>query len=266
MFFEKRTSKNLNTPKNILFQKLRYLNSLNSKVLNSVLIFFFFPKRKILLKQFNDWFSISESLFINIINLLKGIGESLFTKITGLLVVVHNFVMEDREVKSKTKSDWVAGVQRLRSGLCKNVILKSSIFDLFDIIFSGALCNVSIIVTDHLVEESFGFISGCDLHTWVFDNRDDVHALIKKFLFNLFFVSSESIVEFWVFWVLLNGTDGSDCGSFATNLVFETNGKKISFFSGEVFVFGLNNFLEVVDHVVKSLSLFGNSGHENIFF
>mgnify|MGYP007004968377 CR=1 FL=1 len=33
----------------------------------------------------------------------------MFTKFACLLVVVHNFVVEDGEVKSKTKLDWVAG-------------------------------------------------------------------------------------------------------------------------------------------------------------
>ena len=82
-----------------------------SKVFNCVLLFLFFPEREILLEEFDDRFGISEGLLINVIDLLECVGESLFSEFTGLLVAVHNFVVEDGEVKGKTKSDWVAGVQ-----------------------------------------------------------------------------------------------------------------------------------------------------------
>jgi hypothetical protein len=42
-----------------------------------VLFFFLFPERQVLLKKFNDRFSISEGLLINVINLLKSVGKSL---------------------------------------------------------------------------------------------------------------------------------------------------------------------------------------------
>jgi len=86
-----------------------------SQVLNIVLLLFFFPERKVLFKEFDDRFGISEGLLVNVIDLLESVGESSFSEFTGLLVVVHNFVVEDGEVKSKTKSDWVAGVQGLGS-------------------------------------------------------------------------------------------------------------------------------------------------------
>jgi hypothetical protein len=49
-------------------------------------------------------------------------------------------------------------------------------------------------------------------------------------------------------------------------LVLEPNGEEISFFGGEVFTFGLDNLLEIMNHIVESLGLLGNSGHENVFF
>ena len=87
--------------------------SSGSQVFNGVLLLFFFPEGEILLKEFDDGFGISEGLLIDVINLLESIRESGFTEFTGLLVLVHNFVVEDREVKSKSKSDWVAGVKSL---------------------------------------------------------------------------------------------------------------------------------------------------------
>jgi len=82
-----------------------------SQVFNVVLLFFFFPEGKVFFKELDDGFGISESFLINVINLLESIRQSLFSEFASLFVVVHNFVMENREVKGKSKSDWVAGVQ-----------------------------------------------------------------------------------------------------------------------------------------------------------
>jgi hypothetical protein len=88
-----------------------WVESSGSEVLDGVLFFLFFPERKVFLKELNDGFGISESLLINIVDLLEGIRQSSFSEFASLLMVVHNFVMEDREVKGKTKSDWVACVK-----------------------------------------------------------------------------------------------------------------------------------------------------------
>jgi len=88
------------------------VESSGSKVLDGVLFLLFFPEREIFFKKLNDGFGISESLLVNIVDLLEGIRQSSFTEFASLLMVVHNFVMEDREVKGKTKSDWVACVKR----------------------------------------------------------------------------------------------------------------------------------------------------------
>ena len=34
-----------------------------------------------------------------------------FSKLASFLVVVHDFVVEDTEVQSKSKSDWVASIE-----------------------------------------------------------------------------------------------------------------------------------------------------------
>jgi len=78
-------------------------------------------------------------------------------------VIVHNFIVEDGEVKSKSKSDWVASIKGLRAVLCKLIVLKGTVFDCFKLITLSALGNVSVVITDHLVEEGFGFISGGSL-------------------------------------------------------------------------------------------------------
>ena len=135
-----------------------------SQVFDGILLLLFFPEGKILLKELDDRFGISEGFLINVINLFESIGESGFTEFTGLLVVVHNFVVEDGEVKSKSKSDWVAGVQGLGAGLGKLIVLKGTVFDGIKLVSLGALGNVSVVVTNHFVEESFGLVSGGNTH------------------------------------------------------------------------------------------------------
>ena len=49
-------------------------------------------------------------------------------------------------------------------------------------------------------------------------------------------------------------------------MVFETNREEVSLLSGEVLRLGLNDLLKVVDHIVESLGLLGDSGHKNVFF
>jgi len=78
------------------------------------LLLLFFPEGQVLFKEFDDGLGISECLFINIVDLLESIRKCGFSEFTGLLVVVHDFVVEDRKVESKSESNWVAGVERSR--------------------------------------------------------------------------------------------------------------------------------------------------------
>ena len=73
---------------------------------------FFFPERKILFEKFDDALGISEGLLINIIDLFESVRKSSLSNITGLFVLIHDLVVEDRKVQSKTESNWVACVQR----------------------------------------------------------------------------------------------------------------------------------------------------------
>jgi hypothetical protein len=104
------------------------------------------------------------------------------------------------------------------------------------------------------------------LHAVALDDIDDLDALVVQLLFDLLLVFPESVVELGVLWVLLDSGDGPDSGSLRADLVLEANGKQVSLFGSEVFVLSFDNSLEVLDHIVKSLGLLGNSGHENVFF
>ena len=140
------------------------MNMGHSEVFDGVVTFLFLPKAEIFFEELDDRFGISESLLVNVVNLLEGIGQSGFSEFTGLLVVVHNFIVEDGEVKSKTKSDWVAGVQGFRGGLGELIVLEGTILDGVELISLGALGDVSVVVTNHFVEEGFGLIGSSNLH------------------------------------------------------------------------------------------------------
>jgi len=88
----------------------------------------------------------------------------LLAEFAGLLVVVHNLVVEHGEVESKSQSDWVASVQGLRSGLGELIVLESSVLDGVQLVSVSTLSDVPVVVTDHLVEESLGLVSGSDSH------------------------------------------------------------------------------------------------------
>jgi len=187
------------------------------------LLLFLLPEGKVLLEELDDGLGISEGFLVDVINLLESVRQSLFTKFTCLLVVVHNFVVEHGEVESQSQSDWVASVEGLRSRLGELIVLEGTIFDSLEFVCGGALSNISVIITDHFVEEGLGLISGGNLHAGLLDDLNNTDALLVKLLLDLLLVDRKTLLEFLVFWILLDGTNGSYSGSLGANLVLEPN-------------------------------------------
>ena len=146
------------------------------------------------------------------------------------------------------------------------IVLKGTSLNGFKFISLSALSNISIVVSNHLVEESLGLIGGSFWGALILNNSHDVHALVVELFFNSLLVLGESLRILGVFWVLLDGADGSNSSSIGSNKILETNGQKVSLLGGKVFLFRCNNFLEEVNHIVELLSLLGNSSHENVLF
>jgi hypothetical protein len=169
------------------------------------LFFLFFPEGKVLLEQLNDGLGVSEGLLVDIVNLFKSVGQSLLAEFAGLLVVIHDLVVEHGEVQSKSQSDRVAGVQGLGGGLGELVVLQGSVLDGVQLVSVGALSDVSVVVTDHLVEEGLGLVSGSDSHAGRLHDLDDGDALVVELSLNLLLVATEGIVELLVLGVLLDG-------------------------------------------------------------
>ena len=65
-----------------------------SEIINGVLIIFLLPKREILLEELDDRLGVSEGLFVDLVNLLECVTESLLTKGASGLVVTHDLVVE----------------------------------------------------------------------------------------------------------------------------------------------------------------------------
>ena len=97
--------------------------------------------------------------------------------------------------------------------MSKSVVFEGSILDFSELVLLGALSNVSVVVSNHFVEECLGLVSGSNLHAEVLNDLNDSHALLVKLFFDLALVTLKSIIEFRVFWVLLDGADGSDGSS-----------------------------------------------------
>ena len=181
-------------------------------------------------------------------------------------MVVHDLVVENREVESEAKSNWVASIQALGCFLSILVVLEGTILDSFKSVSSGAFCNISIIVTNHLEKECLGLIGLSLSVALILDNSNDSHALVIKLILDPLFVCCECLTEFRVFWVLLNGADGSNGSPVSADKVLETYRHEVSLLGGEIISFLINNFVKVIDHVLEFFSLLGNSGHENAFF
>ncbi len=75
-----------------------------SKVLSTIIssLFFLLPQGDVLLKELNDGFGISELVFLEIVNLVKGGLQRFLCKGTSFLVVLHDLVVEYGEVQGKS--------------------------------------------------------------------------------------------------------------------------------------------------------------------
>jgi hypothetical protein len=93
-------------------------------------------------------------------------------------VVVHDFVVEDTEVQGKSKSDWVASIEWLWELVGIVVSIKSSIFDLLESGIMGWFRNVSVVVSDHLVEESLWLVITGKTEALLLHDVYNLHALI----------------------------------------------------------------------------------------
>ena len=95
-------------------------------------------------------------------------------------MVVHHFVIEDREIEGKTQSNWIACIQTLRKSISLLITLERPILNSIEFIGSGRFGNVSIVVTNHLLEECLGLVFGSEPETFLLNGFDNRHAFVVQ--------------------------------------------------------------------------------------
>ena len=125
-------------------------------------------------------------IFREVFNVSNGIIKSLFSHFTSFTWLIHYLIIKDREVKGKSESDWVGGLEVLVGEVSGVIIGGESFFSDFLVSFTfGVLSDVPVVVTFHLEEEDFAF-GTVGLRNEVFiDEGKDVVAELVEFLFNL---------------------------------------------------------------------------------
>ena len=229
-----------------------------------VTFLFLLPEGEVLLEEFDDALGVTEVVFLELIDLIKSLLESVIGELTGLGVILEDFVVEDGEVEGKTELDRVASWKV--DGVSLFISLLSLTLDFLKLDLLGVLSDVSVVVTDHLDEESLGLLSAVSVQDTGVDHINDLLAVLHELLLDLLLVGEESSVELAVLGVLLDGRDGTAGSAFARDKVLEGDGEEVALVGVDGAALDNKDLLEEVDHVLKSLSLLSNTGKEYLFF
>ena len=230
----------------------------------AVVLFFLLPERQVLLEELNDALGVTEVVLLEFIDLVESFLEGTVGKLAGSLVVLHDFVVEHREVKGKTELDGVAGWQGDLVGFV--VGLKSILLDLLELGTLGILSDVAVVVADHLDEEGLGLtvaVLGEDL---VVNHINNLLAVAGKFLLDFGLVASEGIRELGVLGVLLDSGDGAASSALGADRVLEGNGQQVALIGGNFGTLDIKDLGEEVNHIFEALSLLSDAGKENLLF
>ena len=229
-----------------------------------VTFLFLLPEGEVLLEEFDDALGVTEVVFLELIDLIKSLLESVIGELTGLGVILEDFVVEDGEVEGKTELDRVASWKV--DGVSLFISLLSLTLDFLKLDLLGVLSDVSVVVTDHLDEESLGLLSAVSVQDTGVDHINDLLAVLHELLLDLLLVGEESSVELAVLGVLLDGRDGTAGSAFARDKVLEGDGEEVALVRVDGAALDNKDLLEEVDHVLESLSLLSNTGKEYLFF
>ena len=112
------------------------------------------PEGEVLLEELNNGLGITEVVLLELINLVESLLEGGVSEGASISVVLHDFVVEDGEVESKTKLDGVASGKF--DAVSFVVSAKGSLLDFLKFGILGVLRDVAVVVTDHLDEEGLG--------------------------------------------------------------------------------------------------------------
>jgi len=188
----------------------------------------------------------------------------LVSKLAGSLVVLHDLVVENGEVKGKAELDGVAWGEGNLVGLV--VCLKGGLLDLFHKCTLCVLGNVAVVISDHLDEESLGFTFASLGKDFALDHVNNVLAVLGELVLDGGLVGGEGILVLLVLGVLLDGGNGAAGGSLGADQVLESNGEEVTLVRGDFSTFGVEDLSEEINHIFKALGLLSNSCEENVLF
>ena len=235
-----------------------------SQVIDLVVVLFLLPEREVLLQQLDDALGVTEVVLLELIDLVESRLESVVCELAGLRVVLQHLVVEDGEVKSETKLDWVARWQL--NGVSLFVRLSGLLLNILEELVLRVLSNVAVVIADHLDEKGLGLIGAASLEHAGVDHVDNLLAVLLELRLDLTLVCEQSTVELGVFRVLLDRRDRTARSAFRRNQVLESDGKKVALVGIDLATLDDKDLLKEVDHVLEALCLLGDAGQENLLF
>ena len=173
---------------------------------------FFLPESQVLLEKLDDALGVTEVILLELIDLVEGGLQGVVSELAGLRVILQHLVVEDGEVKSETKLDWVARWQL--NGVSLFVRLSGLLLNIFEELVLGVLSDVAVVIADHLDEKGLGLIGALSLEHAGVDHVDDLLAVLLELRLDLTLVCEQSTVELGVLRVLFDGRDGTACCTF----------------------------------------------------
>ena len=141
----------------------------------AAIFFFFLPESQVLLQELDYALGVTEIVFLKLVDLVEGFLESFVGELAGGLVVLHDFIVEDREVEGQTELDGVAGWEC--NNVCLVVSLERVLLYLFEEVSLGVLGDVAVVVANHLDEEGLGFTFAWLGNNFLLDQVNDTLAI-----------------------------------------------------------------------------------------
>jgi len=225
------------------------------------------PQSKVVSDELHNSGRVLVLFLVQMLDVSNSVVESLLGKVAGLGGLVHDFVVEDREVKGKTKSNGVGGLKVLGGNIRGLLVgIEGTVSNTLVSITGSVFGDVSEVITLHLEEENLGFGVLGTFDKDLVQKLENISAEIFEFFFDLLLklLKERKVLAALGFFLLFNGADGSPGGSARSDGVLVGDGEKVSFFDGE-FLLKVDNLFHVVEHILESFGLLGELGHVDEF-
>lgn len=225
------------------------------------------PESKVVSDELHDGSGILVLVLLDLIDVSNGIIEGLLGKLAGFGGIILDFVVEDRVVQGKTKSDGVSSLKVLFGFLsCAFVGIMSVISSFIVISTAGVFRDVSVVISLHFVVEDQSFGVGSLGDKLAVDEVENFVAVAVEFSLDLVLVASEEtdILGSLLFLLLFDGGKGSPGSSAGADGVLVGNRQQVPLFNGQVSV-GSYDLVHGFKHVLKPFGLFGDLGHVEVF-